>query len=100
MTISSETENHEHRLFPDMIISSETENHEHRLFPDMTISSETENHENRLFPDMTTSSETENNCGYLYWRGNDKMSLVTRKPVFGLCDQVRLKPARTAAETS
>ena len=28
------------------------------------------------------------------------MSLVTRKPVFGVCDQVRLKPACSATETS
>ena len=28
------------------------------------------------------------------------MSLVTRKPVFGVCDQVRHKPACTAAETT
>ena len=28
------------------------------------------------------------------------MSLVTRKPVFGVCDQVRLKPACSADETS
>ena len=28
-----------------------------------------------------------------------KMSLVMRKPVFGVCDQVRLKPACTASET-
>ena len=28
------------------------------------------------------------------------MSHVTRKPVFGVCDQVRLKPACSAAETS
>ena len=27
------------------------------------------------------------------------MSLVTRKPVFGGCDQVRLKPACAATET-
>ena len=26
------------------------------------------------------------------------MSLVTRKPVFGVCDHVRLKPARSASE--
>ena len=30
----------------------------------------------------------------LYW------SLVTRKPVFGVCDQVRLKPAYSATQTS
>ena len=29
-----------------------------------------------------------------------KMSLVTRKPVFGLCDQLRLKLACSADETS
>ena len=28
------------------------------------------------------------------------MSLATRKPVFGVCDQVRLKPTCTATETS
>ena len=28
------------------------------------------------------------------------MSLVTRKPVLGVCDQVRLKPACSAIETS
>ena len=28
------------------------------------------------------------------------MSQVTRKPVFGICDQVRLKPACSATETS
>ena len=28
------------------------------------------------------------------------MSLVTRKPVFGVSDQVRLKPVCTAIETS
>ena len=31
---------------------------------------------------------------------NSNMSLVTRKPVFGVSDQVRLKPAYSAAETS
>ena len=31
---------------------------------------------------------------------NIKMSHVTRKPVFGVCDQVRLKPACSAVETS
>ena len=29
-----------------------------------------------------------------------KMSHVTRKPFFGVCDQVRLKPACSATETS
>ena len=29
-----------------------------------------------------------------------EMSLVTRKPVLGVCDQVRLKPACSADETS
>ena len=29
-----------------------------------------------------------------------QMSLVTRKPVFGVCDQLRLKPACSATETS
>ena len=28
------------------------------------------------------------------------MSLITRKPVFGLCNQVRLKPAFSATEAS
>ena len=28
------------------------------------------------------------------------MSLVTRKPVFGICDQVRLEPACAATEAS
>ena len=28
------------------------------------------------------------------------MSLVTRKPVFGVCDQARLKPACSATEAS
>ena len=28
------------------------------------------------------------------------MNIVTRKPVFGVCDQVRLKPSCTAVETS
>ena len=28
------------------------------------------------------------------------MSLITRKPVFGVSDQVRLKPACSATETS
>ena len=28
------------------------------------------------------------------------LSLVTRKPVFGVCDQVRLEPACSATETS
>ena len=28
------------------------------------------------------------------------MSLITRKPVFGFCDQVRLKPACSATEAS
>ena len=28
------------------------------------------------------------------------MTLVTRKPVFGVCDQIRLKPACSAIETS
>ena len=31
---------------------------------------------------------------------NNKMSLVTRKPVFGIFDQVRRKPAFTATEAS
>ena len=30
----------------------------------------------------------------------DEMSLVTRKPVFGVCDQVRLKPACSATEAT
>ena len=30
----------------------------------------------------------------------DNMSLITRKPVFGVCDQVRLKPACSAIEIS
>ena len=30
----------------------------------------------------------------------NNMSLVTRKPVFGVCDQVRLKPACSASEAS
>ena len=29
-----------------------------------------------------------------------KLSLVTRKPVFGVCDMARLKPACSAIETS
>ena len=33
--------------------------------------------------------------GYLH-----KMSLITRKPVFGVCDQIRLKPACSAQEAS
>ena len=28
------------------------------------------------------------------------MSLITRNPVFGICDQVRLKPARSGTVTS
>ena len=35
-----------------------------------------------------------------YHHGNNNMSLVTRKPVFGVFDQVRLKPDFSAAETS
>ena len=34
------------------------------------------------------------------WSVCHHMSLVTRKPVFGVCDQVRLKPACSATETS
>ena len=34
-----------------------------------------------------------------YWN-LDNMSHVTRKPVFGVCDQLRLKPACSADETS
>ena len=34
------------------------------------------------------------------WTGSYYLSLVTRKPVFGICDQVRLKPACSATETS
>ena len=32
--------------------------------------------------------------------GTDHLSHITRKPVFGVCDQVRLKPACSAKETS
>ena len=35
---------------------------------------------------------------YTYW--TCKMNLVTRKPVFGVSDQVKLKPACSATETS
>ena len=34
------------------------------------------------------------------WIPSSYMSFVTRKPVFGLCDQLRLKPACSAEETS
>ena len=30
----------------------------------------------------------------------EQMSHITRKPVFGICDQGRLKPASSATETS
>ena len=35
-----------------------------------------------------------------YFEKKKNLSLVTRKPVFGLCDQVRLNPACSATETS
>ena len=34
------------------------------------------------------------------WVITSNMSLLMRKPVFGVCDQVRLKPACSATETS
>ena len=43
-----------------------------------------------------------NFVGSLYFRRipfSDYLSLVTRKPVFGICDQLRLKPAYSADET-
>ena len=36
-------------------------------------------------------------CSRILWL---HVSLVTRKPVFGVCDQVRLKPACSSTETS
>ena len=39
-------------------------------------------------------------CGSLRMMVGHNMSLVTRKPVFGVCDQVRLKPVCSASETS
>ena len=41
--------------------------------------------------------------GLLYMshkKGHSDLSLVTRKPVLGVSDQVRLKPACSASETS
>ena len=40
---------------------------------------------------------------FLRWASSEDwkyMSLVMRKPVFGACEQVRLKPASAATETS
>ena len=48
-----------------------------------------------LFQDCLLCSNTEEKC-FLY----QHLSLVTRKPVFGVCDQLRHKPACAATETS
>ena len=40
------------------------------------------------------------NCGNVSTNDKRHLSLVTRKPVFGVFDQVRLKSASAAAETS
>ena len=40
------------------------------------------------------------NCFYLLSTHSEQLNLITRKPVFGVCDQVRLEPACSATETS
>ena len=53
---------------------------------------------NSVEPAQTTPSDQGLHC--LLFHFHYCMRLVTRKPVFGVCDHVRLKPASSATETS
>ena len=48
---------------------------------------------------MWLSTRFEQECHVLFF-ALEYISLIMRKPVFGVCDHVRLKPACSAAETS